>query len=152
MKAIGYENTWADSAIASFPFTITGTVAAPVFTPSGGIYSSVQSVALSSATSGATIRYTTDGTAPSETHGTVYSSPIPVTAQVTINAIAYESGWRTDSAVTAETYYFQNPTGGTGGSGGQPGPIPNTPPADSGNGLDPPRGRPRPRLLLGRCR
>jgi hypothetical protein len=75
--------------------------------------------------------------APSETHGTVYASPIPVTAPITINAIAYESGWL-DSAVTAETYYFQNPTGG-GGSGGHPGPPPNTPPADSGNGLDPRR-------------
>ena len=138
VKAIGYKSAWNDSSVSSSQFTINGTTGAPVFTPTGGIYSAAQSVALSSVTSGATIRYTTDGTTPSETHGTVYTSPIPVTAQATINAIAYESGW-IDSAVTAETYYFQNPTGGTGGSGGKPGPIPNTPPADSGNGLDPRR-------------
>jgi hypothetical protein len=57
---------------------------------------------------------------------------------VTIRAIAYATYW-IDSAVTAETYYFQNPTGGTGGGATHPGPIPTTPPADSGNGLDPRR-------------
>jgi len=51
-------------------------------------------------TSGATIRYTTNGTTmPSETVGTVYTSgtPVAVTATETINAIAYKSGLR-DSA------------------------------------------------------
>ena len=35
---------------------------------------------ISTATSGATIRYTTDGSTPSETAGTVYSSPMNISA------------------------------------------------------------------------
>ena len=42
-----------------------------------------------------------------------------------------------DSGVTTATYYFENPTGGAGGTGG--GASFGTPPADSGNGLDPRR-------------
>ncbi len=114
--------------------TITGTVGAPVFTPAGGIYTTTQSMTLSSATSNATIRYTTDGSTPTESHGTVYASPISIAAPITINAIAYETNWL-DSAVTAETYYFSNPTGGSGTGGAASG----TPPADSGNGMDPRR-------------
>jgi len=39
------------------------------FSPSGGTYSAAQTVTLSSTTTGATIRYTTDGSAPNETAG-----------------------------------------------------------------------------------
>jgi hypothetical protein len=44
-------------------------VAAPVFSPDGGNFNHSQQVTITS-TDGATIRYTTDGTAPSETSGT----------------------------------------------------------------------------------
>jgi RHS repeat-associated protein len=135
VKAIGYQNTWADSTVATFTFTITGTPAPPVFLPAGGIYTAPQSVALSSATSGTTIRYTTDGTTPTETHGTIYTSPIAVAGQLTISAIAYEQYWL-DSAVTSETYYFSAPTGGTGTGSG---PGAGSPQGDSGNGMDPRR-------------
>ena len=40
---------------------------APVFNPAAGTYTSAQSVTITSATSGATIRYTTDGSTPSQT-------------------------------------------------------------------------------------
>ena len=54
-------------------------------------------------TSGATIRYTTDGSTPTETAGTVYSSPVNITAGCTLEAIAYKSGY-TDSTVASGTY------------------------------------------------
>ncbi len=61
-----------------------GTIAA---TPSAGTFSSSQSVTLSS--SGATtVYYTTDGTSPSCSSGTLYSGPITVSSSETINAIA----------------------------------------------------------------
>src|SRR5208337_774842 len=49
------------------------TVAAPTFSPSGGTYTAAQTVTLSSATSGATIRYTTDGSAPIQTAAPTFS-------------------------------------------------------------------------------
>ena len=61
----------ADSAVATGVYTIIGTCAAPTFSPAAGTYSSAQTVTISTTTSGATIRYTTDGSTPSETarHG-----------------------------------------------------------------------------------
>ncbi|HTQ32397.1 MAG TPA: chitobiase/beta-hexosaminidase C-terminal domain-containing protein, partial [Opitutaceae bacterium] len=83
-------------------------VADPTFSPATGTYTSAQNVAISTATSGASIRYTTDGSTPSETAGTLYSGPVSVSTSTTINAIAYEAGF-TDSAVTNATYTISNP-------------------------------------------
>ena len=58
---------------------------------------------ISDATSGATIRYTTNGTTPSETVGTIYASAVSIPSTTTLKAIAYKSG-STDSAVTSGTY------------------------------------------------
>ena len=85
------------------PVQTQSQVAAPVFSPAGGTYSMAQNVAMTSATPGASIRYTTDGSAPSETNGTVYSGPVNVSASETLQAIAYESGL-TDSTVTSASY------------------------------------------------
>ena len=79
-------------------------VATPTFTPAPGTYSTnPQAVTLACATSGATIRYTTDGTTPSETVGTIYSSALSLSASATLNAIAYETGL-TDSTVASGIY------------------------------------------------
>jgi cytochrome c peroxidase len=78
-------------------------VATPTFSPGGGTFTSAQSVTISSTTSGAAIRYTTDGSTPSATVGTVYSGPVTVSATTTLRAIAYASGM-TDSNVASATY------------------------------------------------
>ncbi len=90
-----------------------GTVGTPSFNPVGGTYSSAQNVTLTTSTSGAFIRYTTDGSTPSETTGTLYSSPVSIAATTTLKAIAFEAGM-TDSSVTSATYTIS--TGGGGGS------------------------------------
>lgn len=90
----------------SFTYTVgsggTTTVAAPIFSPAGGSYSSAQSVTISDSTSGATIRYTTDGSTPTSSSA-VYSSAINVSATSTIKAIALKSGM-TNSAVASATF------------------------------------------------
>ena len=78
-------------------------VSDPTFSPAGGTYSSPQSVTISSSTAGASINYTTDGSTPSETNGTLYSGPITVSSTTTVQAIAFESGM-TDSNVISATY------------------------------------------------
>jgi hypothetical protein len=102
LKAIAYKSGMTDSAVASGTYTVSsGTVATPTFNPPPGTYT--QPVAISTTTPGATIRYTLDGSTPSETAGTIYSGPITLTATTTIKAIAYESGF-VDSAVASGTY------------------------------------------------
>ncbi|HLP25400.1 MAG TPA: discoidin domain-containing protein, partial [Acidobacteriota bacterium] len=68
-------------------------------------------VTISSATSGASIRYTTNGTTPTATTGTLYSGPVSVASSLTLKAIAFKSGL-TDSTVTTASYTVL-PAGGT---------------------------------------
>ena len=68
LQAIAYETGMADSPVTSGIYTIQ--CAAPSFTPAAGSYGSAQSVTISTTTGGATIRYTTDGSTPTETAGT----------------------------------------------------------------------------------
>ncbi|WP_415907786.1 polysaccharide lyase family 7 protein [Oleiharenicola sp. Vm1] len=107
LQAIAYKSGMTDSPVTSATYTISASpppqVAAPTFSPTPGSYSGAQSVTLSSATSGATIRYTTNGTAPTSSSGTVYSGAISVAETTTLKAIAYKSGM-TDSNVTSATY------------------------------------------------
>ncbi len=105
LEAIAYKSGLADSTITSGTYTINTvpSAAAPVFSPAGGTYTSAQDVTITSATSGASIRYTTDGSTPSETAGTIYSGPVHISATTVLEAIAYASGF-TDSAVTSATY------------------------------------------------
>jgi hypothetical protein len=78
-------------------------VAAPTFSRVVGSYSNPQSVTINTTTSGASIRYTTDGSTPTPTTGTVYSAPVSIAGSSTLKAIAYKSGMP-DSAVTSGPY------------------------------------------------
>jgi hypothetical protein len=83
----------------------------PAFSPPAGTYSGVQSVTLTTTTSGASIRYTTDGvTTPTETTGILYSGPVSLNASTTINAIAYKSG-QTGSLVVSAAYTITGVSG-----------------------------------------
>ena len=105
IKALALKSGMTDSDVATAAYTITTAVqqvAAPIFSVPGGTYNAAQTVALSCATSGATIRYTVDGTTPTSA-SPVYSTPIAVSATTTIKAYAVKSGM-TDSAVASATY------------------------------------------------
>src|SRR5205823_3732647 len=58
---------------------------------------------ISSTTSGASIRYTINGSTPTSTNGTLYAGPVSINSTTTLKAIAYKSGM-TDSPVTSGTY------------------------------------------------
>ncbi len=57
--------------------------------PAGGTYATAQLVSLSTLTSGASVRYTTNGSLPAATSGTLYQAPFTVATTTTVNAIAY---------------------------------------------------------------
>ena len=102
LKARAFRSGWYDSEIASAVYTIdtTPTVATPTFNPPGGSYSSPQNVTISCSTSGATIRYTTNGSNPTSLSPT-YTSPISVTSSTTIKAKAFKSGWNDSQFASA---------------------------------------------------
>ncbi len=86
--------------------------AAPVASVAGGTYSGSQEVTLRTSTEGATIRYTLDGTTPSETNGTVYAQPVTIPATSGLRAVAYKEGARA-SDVSLEEYFIAPVSVGT---------------------------------------
>ena len=83
----------------------TPAVLPPSFSVPRGFYAAPFQVTLSTATVGATIRYTTDGATPSSSVGTIYSGPIDITTTTPLRAIAYKDSAR--SAVVTHTYLFR---------------------------------------------
>ncbi len=80
-------------------------VEAPTFDPPDGTaFTDSVDVKISCATAGAVIRYTTDGSTPTSSSGTLYSNtPVRVTDTTTVKSIAYSSGML-DSNVASATY------------------------------------------------
>jgi sugar lactone lactonase YvrE len=87
--------------------TTTAQVATPSANPAGGSVVYGAMVALNTSESGASIYYTTDGSVPTDS-STPYSSPIGVTSDITIKAIAVNSGM-VDSEVMSEHYTILAP-------------------------------------------
>jgi len=108
LKAIAYATNLLESPINTAIYGITFAAATPAFSPPGGAYTNTQLVTMASATSDASIRYTMDGSTPTSTSGTPYSSPVTVNSNLTIKAIAYAAG-ATDSPVAGATYTIASP-------------------------------------------
>ncbi|MCA9172259.1 MAG: chitobiase/beta-hexosaminidase C-terminal domain-containing protein, partial [Planctomycetales bacterium] len=70
-----------------------------------GFYDAPISVAISAATAGTSIRYTTDGTEPTATNGQVYSGPLTINKTTTLRARAFKTG-QTPSYVETVSYLF----------------------------------------------
>ena len=75
------------------------TVTTPVSSVASGTYAVTKSVALTCATTGASIYYTTDGSTPDNTD-TLYSGAISVAATTTIKAVAIKDGLNDSSVLT----------------------------------------------------
>ena len=95
------------------PVAITGgqvmeTVATPVFSVEPGAVTAGTTVTVTTATEGATIYYTLDGTEPTAA-STKYTAPIAINEAVTIKAIAVKEDMF-DSNVATVTYTIADPT------------------------------------------
>ena len=107
-------NGWATYASGTgaapqlYKKVIANQVAKPSFSVAEGTYFETQSITLSCATDGATIYYTIDGTTPSASNGTEYTTNISVSTTTTIKAIAVKSGMA-DSDVATATYTIEQP-------------------------------------------
>jgi hypothetical protein len=86
--------------------------ARPAPSATGGILTAWQTVGLSAET-GARIRYTTNGSAPSRTAGRPYTGPVPITRSTTLRAVAIDRAGNV-SRVATETYFVLLPAPAVG--------------------------------------
>lgn len=110
LRVVGHGNSsgngWtsiSETEIFGLPVAAPSGVAAPVFSPAGGHYSAPQSVAITSSTLSASIRYTLDGSTPSASRGLPYTAPVQVAASATLKALAYAADLK-DSPVSSANY------------------------------------------------
>jgi alpha-tubulin suppressor-like RCC1 family protein len=88
VKAVGFRSNWTSSGVTAGTYTMNfGTLTAPGISPGTGTYTSQALVTLTSI-GGATIRYTTNGTAVTPS-SPIYTEPVAVTATSTLNVRAY---------------------------------------------------------------
>lgn len=87
----------AENNHGSLPF-------APIFSSTRGFYETAFNVTLSSPSEG-TIYYTLDGTRPTKTTGTVYTSPLEISKTTTLSAVAINASNESSEIIT-NSYWF----------------------------------------------
>ncbi len=115
IRAIAARAGYANSGISIASYSILPVASAPTFSLAAGTYTSAQSVTLTTATSGASIYYTTNGDTPTSS-STLYSGPISISSTATIKAIAIKAGY--EDSIVASARYTINISSGEGGGGG----------------------------------
>ncbi len=110
VTAISYKNGMIDGPVRKFRYSIDPehgaeiqkTAAMPTASVASGTYETEQEVELATATEGAAIHYTTDGSEPTAA-SPVYKGSIKVAESMVIKAIAVKEGYQ-DSQVAVFTY------------------------------------------------
>jgi hypothetical protein len=102
-----YDVTEIKSGVYTIATGKPGAIAAPTFDPPAGTYTEEQNVTISSATEGATIYYTMDGTDPTD-QSPVYSAPVVISKSTTLKAIAVKDE---ESSIVSEALYDMNVLG-----------------------------------------
>jgi len=82
-----------------------GAVADTKFSHNRGFYDEPFSVTIATETEGATIKYTTNGSKPSETVGQKYTGPVPINTTRCLRAMAFKTGFK-PTDVDTHTYIF----------------------------------------------
>jgi hypothetical protein len=100
INAIAFKEGWQDSDTTTAVYTFM--VDTVEFSKPAGPYTGAQSIELNCSTIDAEIKYTTDGTEPSE-NSTLYSAPIVVESSTTIKAIAFKDKYL-PSAISEALY------------------------------------------------
>ncbi|HLY60755.1 MAG TPA: chitobiase/beta-hexosaminidase C-terminal domain-containing protein [Terriglobia bacterium] len=107
IKAIAAGGTLSLSAVGGGAYTIQSQATTPTFSPAPGTYQATTAVTILDNSAGVTIYYTADGSTPT-TSSSVYSSPIQVSSNTTIKAMAAGGGF-TPSGVAGGQYVIAIP-------------------------------------------
>ncbi|MCB0034454.1 MAG: chitobiase/beta-hexosaminidase C-terminal domain-containing protein, partial [Anaerolineales bacterium] len=109
LKARIYLDGYSPSDVVEVTYTVIQQAAAPTFSPpSGSTADDTLQVTLSTATAGATIRYTTNGAEPTS-YSTVYTGPFNLgVGQHTVKAKAFLSGASASATATATYDVFDS--------------------------------------------
>jgi hypothetical protein len=118
IQAVAIAFGYTESAVASAAYTVNAPqVAAPSFSVGGGVYSSPQTVTITSATPGAAIYYAIGATPTISS--TLYTAPIAVSSREIVEAIAVFPGYRNSAEVSA-TYTINATTATLSVAGADP--------------------------------
>jgi hypothetical protein len=91
---------WINGSPSSFGF-----VADVICSTDRGFYKTPVQIALTTPTVDAVIRYTTDGSTPTETNGSIYTTPFTISSTTVLRAVATLDGWKPSNVIT-QTYLF----------------------------------------------
>ncbi|MGK0188528.1 MAG: hypothetical protein ACI9R3_004339 [Verrucomicrobiales bacterium] len=94
-------------AAANASTAYDGVVEDTVFSVDRGLYDAAFDLTITTPTEGASIYYTTDGTAPTADNGTLYSMPISITTTTPLRAMALKEGFLSTN-IDSHTYIFIN--------------------------------------------
>jgi alpha-tubulin suppressor-like RCC1 family protein len=97
LKVAAWKSGFARSNTTSAAYTLTPVT--PVLSPAGGSYTAAQTVTISTTTAQTTIRYTLDGSTPTES-STLYTAPVVVDTSGTLKAVAFRTDWTPSAAAS----------------------------------------------------
>jgi hypothetical protein len=117
-KQIGNYSDWekvevGHSFFALRKYSEPTKVKSPVITPNRFVFKTSQEIQLSTGTEGANIRYTVDGTDPTET-SSLYTGKILVDIDLTLKARAYKDGTRSSDIIEREFVIMSGDCDGDG--------------------------------------
>jgi hypothetical protein len=105
VRVIATRDGWANSAVVRATYTLRN--ATPVASLPAGTYTGAQQITLTSASPGAEIRYTLDGTTPTAA-SPLAAGPVLIEGNKTLRAIALQPGW-SNSATLRAAYALRVP-------------------------------------------
>lgn len=108
IRAVAIKDGMTASSVTERSYVIQLTAARPEFSLKSGKYTGEQTVTMTCSTEGASIYYTTDGSEPSASNGTRYTSPVALRGNTVLKAVAVCEGMA-DSKIATANYSITVP-------------------------------------------
>ena len=104
-QAVFFDSVKATPGSVNGAYSLLGKIVDTVFSVKRGFFTAPFPLTITTATAGATIRYTTDRSTPTETNGVTYTGPIAISGTTVVRAAAFKTDYQ-PSNVDTQTYIF----------------------------------------------